>query len=440
MFGFGKKKSARGLRASLLAGATVVALALGGLDAGSASAALECNGNNITGQGASLQKVIQQEVWKPGFEGGICNKGTFPTITYNSTGSGAGLKEWNHDGKKGSINTGLAWISTDDAPTAEQITNITSVAGGASLLTIPVVQTAISVVANPPAGCEIEKITNIDLEAVFRGSYLTWSKISTASGECNSPITRVVRKDGSGTTYQFKNYLSKINKGGLPCTSGGTEGKASWKELEPITNGETGAPNTTWPESCPPTKTLSTLLKPAANGGGEVVKTVVATPGSIGYAALPDAKANGAPVVLAIQNNGQKIEGATYGEAEAEGQTANCSQASYEVPANARNVFGSTALNVDWSKVFGANPGIGGSGYPICTITYALSFKGYKAAGFGFKNYVTVHDYLKEYVVAAAGQEAAKTSGKYYAPLPTAEKPRFDVLGAAQFAASKMSY
>jgi ABC-type phosphate transport system substrate-binding protein len=439
MVGFGKKKSARrGLRASLLAGAALVAFGVGGLNAGSASAAVECTGNSITGQGASLQKVIQQEVWKPGFETSICPSG--PTITYNSTGSGAGLKEWNHDGKKGSINTGLAWISTDDAPTAEQITNITSVAGGASLLTIPVVQTSIAVVANPPEGCTVEAITNLDLEAMFRGSFLTWSKLATAEGEaCNSPVTRVVRKDGSGTTYQFKNYISKINKAGLPCTTGGTEGKASWKELRPITDGTTGAPNTTWPESCPG-KTLSTLLKPAANGGGEVVKTVKATAGSIGYAALPDAKANGAPVILAVQNNGQKLEGATFGEAEAGGQLANCSLASYEVPLNARNVFGSTGLNVDWSQVFGANPGIGGTGYPICTLTYALSFKGYKAAGFAFKNYVTVHDYLKEYVVAASGQEAAETSGAYYAPLPTSEKPRFDVLGAAQFVAGKMSY
>jgi ABC-type phosphate transport system substrate-binding protein len=433
MFVLGRNRSARrGLRASILAGATVVALAIGGLSAGGASAAVECTGNSITGQGSSLQRVIEQEVWKPGFETGICPGG--PTITYNSTGSGGGLKEWNHDGKRGSINTALQFIGTDDAPTPEQIANITSVAGGADLLTIPVTQTAIAIVANPPEGCEIEKITNIDLEAVFRGAYLTWSKIPTASGSCSSPITRVVRRDGSGTTYQFKNYLSRTNKAVLPCA-----GK-TWKELEPITDGTTGAPNTTWPESCPPTKTLSPVLRPAANGGGEVVKTVKATAGSIGYAALPDAKANGAPVILAVQNNGQKIEGATFGEAEAEGQLANCSQAIYEVPQNARAILGSTGLNVDWSKVFGGNPGIGGTAYPICTLTYNLAFRRYKNAGFKFKDYVTVHTYLKEYLVASTGQTAVETSGTFYAPLPTSEKARFDVLGSAQFTASKMSF
>ena len=46
--------------------------------------------------------------------------------------------------------------------------------------------------------------------------------------------------------------------------------------LEPVTNAETGAPNTTWPESCK-AQQLSPLVRPAANGGGEVVNTVNAT-------------------------------------------------------------------------------------------------------------------------------------------------------------------
>jgi ABC-type phosphate transport system substrate-binding protein len=420
----------------MLAGASVVALAVAGLGASGASAAVECTGNSITGAGSSLQKVAQNEVWKKGFEASICPGG--PTITYNSVGSGTGMKEWNYDGVKGSINTGLAFIGTDDGPTTEQIANVTGVAKGADLLVVPVAQTAISIVANPPVGCEIEKITNIDLEAVFRGTYLTWSKIPTASGECSSPITRVVRKDGSGTSYQFKNYISKTNKAGLPCTTGKTEGKATWKELEPITDGTTGAPNTTWPESCTG-KTLSTVIRPGANGGGELVKLVKTTAGSIGYAALPDAKANEAPVILAVQNNGQKIEGATYGEAEAEGKLANCSQTAYEVPQNARAILGSTGLNVDWSKVFGGNPGVGGAAYPICTLTYDLAFRGYKNPGFKFKDYVTAHDYLKEFIVEG-GQAVLETSGTYYAPLPSSEKARFDVIGSARFTASKMSF
>ena len=158
----------------------------------------------------------------------------------------------------------------------------------------------------------------------------------------------------------------------LPCI-----GK-TWAELEPITNGETLPSNTNWPESCTG-KTLSFVVKPANNGNGEMVKTVNATVGGIGYPALPDAKANGAVDILEVQNNGQGTEGATYASPEAIGAVANCEKALYEVPVNARNQAGSTALNVDWSQVFGGKPGIGGSTYPICTLTYNLAWKNYKA-------------------------------------------------------------
>jgi ABC-type phosphate transport system substrate-binding protein len=430
MFRFERKKSAKaGIRAALLAGATVAAV---GLSAGSASASLKCTGSNIIGQGSSLQKIAQQNVWAPAFASEVCNKGTFPTVTYESTGSGAGLKEWNSDGKRGSINTARQFIGTDDAPTAEQISNITSVAGGASLAVIPVTQTSISIVANPPAGCTVEAITNKDLQNVFRGGYLKWSQLATAEGgsACESPITRVVRQDGSGTTYQFKNYLFKLNKAGLVCTTGGTEGKATWQELEPITNAETGAPNTTWPESCTGHK-LSPVVKPESKGGSEEVKKVNATEGSIGYAGLPDAEANSAKAVLALQNNGQKpLLEATFANP-ALGTEANCLEAKYTVPAEGRST--GTGLNVDWSQVFGASPTTGGERYPLCTLTYDLAFHGYGAAGFTSANEVTVRDYLREYIVLG-GQATIASSGAFYAPIPS------NVLSAAKYAGGKISF
>lgn len=428
------RKKRTGARAAILAGATAGVLAVAGIGAGSASAALVCTGNNIVGQGSSLQKVAEQEVWAPAFASSICNKGTFPTVTYNSTGSGGGLKEWNHDGKLGHINTAIQFVGTDDAPTQAQIENMTKVTTGASLVVVPVAQTSIAVPANPPAECTISQIKNVDLERVFKGVYLTWSQIPTASGTgCNSPITRVVRKDGSGTTFQFKNYLFKSNTTALPCIS------KTWQELEPITNGETGAPNTSWPETCV-SKTLSTLLKPANNGGGEVVKTVNATAGSIGYASLPDAKGNNALSILELQNNGQKIEGATFAAADAIGGVANCEGQQYEVPLNARNQEGHTGLNVDWSQVFGGNPGIGSTTYPLCTLTYNLAWKNYKGAGFKFKDEVTVRDYITEFLVQNSGQNTLVEAEKFYAKLPQSEKLKFNVLGSARFVAPKISW
>jgi ABC-type phosphate transport system substrate-binding protein len=419
------------LRATVLAGASIAAIAVGGLGASSAVAAPACTGGNIIGQGSSLQKIAQQNVWAPAFANEVCNSGKHPTVTYESTGSGAGLNEWNANGARGSINTEKAFIGTDDAPTTAQIESIRSVAGGANVAVIPVAQTAIAVVANPPAGCTIENITNPDLEKVFRGTFTTWNKISTASGAgCNSPITRVVRLDGSGTSFQFKNYLSLANTASLPCI-----GK-TWKELEPVSN-TAGEPNTLWPESCTGT-TLSSVVRPTGTGGGELVKKVNATAGAIGYAALPDAKSNNAVALLEVGNNGQKTAAtATYANPVGEPGVANCIATEYQVPAEGLKV--GTGINVDWSKVFGANAAIGGEAYPLCTLTYDLAFNGYQKAGFLQKNEITVHDYLREYVTFA-GQTQLAASGTFYAPLPTSTKGAKDVLGAAKYAAGKITW
>ena len=390
-----------------------------------------CTGANITGAGSSLQRIAQTEVWKPGFEGSTCNSGTHPTITYSSTGSAAGMSAWNFDGAKGSIDTGFSFIGTDDAPSAAQIANIKSKAGGAQLAVIPVAQTSVAILANPPAGCEVEAITNSNLAGVFEGRISKWSQLEGAEGTCDSPITRVVRKDGSGTTYQLKNYLFQLYKKGLPCTTGGTEGKLSWQEMESIGSG--AHPNVDWPESCSE-KALSAVLRPAGNGGGEEVSKVNSTAGSIGYAALPDAKAgiSGATTILALQNNGQKKGGEANFANAASGSTANCGGIAYG------GFKLGTNRDVDWSGVFGAKPAVGGKSYPLCTLTYALAFHGYGAAGFSEAQEITARDYLNGYVVRPAGQEAI--ASHFYSPLPTSAEAKSDVLGAARWAASSISF
>jgi ABC-type phosphate transport system substrate-binding protein len=386
---------------------------------------LACTGSNVTGAGSSLQGVAQTTVWKPAFEGSICNRGTHPTVTYSPTGSGVGMREWNFDGGKGSLNTGLTFIGTDAAPTAAQIANIKSVAGGAQVAVIPVAQTAIAIVAHLPVGCSLEGISNSSLNGVFEGRIVNWSKVQGAEGTCNSAITRVVPKDGSGTTLQFKNYLYQLDNAGLACTGGQT-----WQQLESI--GPADTPNTTWPEACVE-KTLSAVVRPAGNGGAEEIKKVNGTAGSIGFAALPDAKANvlAGTSILGLQNNGQKAE-VNLAKPDGAGETANCSAIGY-------SGFKLGAYrDVDWSGVFGARPAAGGKNYPLCTLTYALAFHGYQAAGFSEGVERTARDYLNGYVVQEAGQSAI--DGHYYSALPTSGEERFDVLGAARKAAKQISY
>jgi ABC-type phosphate transport system substrate-binding protein len=441
-----KRKSRRSVRrAGLLAGAAVVALGIGGVTAGGAAAAPSCTGSNIIGEGASLQKVAQINVWTQKFCGG-------GKVEYKPEGSGAGLAAWDFNGPDAKpFDTTRSFVASDDAPTTTQIANAKTAAGGATdVLVIPVAQTAIGVAVNPPAGCDVEEITNQQLESIFRGNVKTWGKIDTAFGAgcTGAAITRVVRFDGSGTTYQFKNYLASVNSAKLACT----EPSRNWSELRPI---ETGSnPNTTWPENgkggCA-AGTLSSVVTAGANGGGALVKKVNTTDGSIGYAALPDIEANreeGVTHWAKLQNNGLvKLSKATFAEPGIEsGQSANCNNAKYTVPANGR-VGSGTGIAVDWSQVFGANNKIGGEDYPLCTITYDMSLTKFGSvstvpggATFTEGQFVTAKDYLKEYVTAEAGQTDIATAEKWYAALPSSVLPANDVLGSARLSASKIGF
>ena len=384
---------------------------------------LRCTGADIAGAGSTLQRAAHQEVWGPAFAGTACNEGTTPEVSYDPVGSGAGLDSWGADGS-GALDTGRAFIGTDEAPDAEELANVKAAAGGSDVAVIPVAQTAIALLANPPAGCTVEAITNSNLAGVMEGRIANWSKVEGAEGSCNAPITRVVRGDDSGTTAQFKSYLLRLNPKGLLCTTGATEGRASWAELA----------NTAWPEACPE-KTLSQVLRPGSGGGIALVDAVDATPGAIGYAALPDALAakDAGTAILDLQNNGQRKAAEATFASPGTGGAANCSAATYQVPVLNR------ALNVDWSGVFSARPAAGGANYPLCALTYALALADYSAAGFADEGVaVTAYDYLRGYALAPAGQSAIAAAG--YAPLPGSGLAQNDVLGAATRAATAISW
>src|SRR6185312_12275742 len=154
-----------------------------------------CTGGPIAGLGSALQGPAQNALWIPGY-GAVCGAGH--EVAYESTTSAAALGAWGFDG--GPFDHTKAFLGTDEPPTAAQI-KASDTASGTHALVIPVAQTAIAIVANPPANCQIEEITNKQLESVMRGNIKIWNKVQTASGAgcVNAPITRVVRADASGT-------------------------------------------------------------------------------------------------------------------------------------------------------------------------------------------------------------------------------------------------
>jgi phosphate transport system substrate-binding protein len=164
-------------------------------------------------------------------------------LSYDPAGSSAGLK---------SIKSRqVAFGATDVAPSAQQLTED-------GLILVPTFITgAVPVVNLPKAGGGKLRLSGEVLAGIFSGSISRWNapeiqNLNPGVGMPEIAIKPVVRSDGSGTTYYFTDYLSRISP--------------VWKE-------KFGARTTiAWP-----------AIATGAKGSDGVVKAVKATPGSIGY-------------------------------------------------------------------------------------------------------------------------------------------------------------
>jgi hypothetical protein len=437
-----KQRLARiGATAGVLAASTAALFAVSGVSAGSAMAAVEhCKGSNAHGEGSSLQGTAQG-LWITGFKTAAgCPAAGEPSVTYTVSSSGTALKAWGAANEKLNTTTDN-FLGSDDGPTVEQIKKINTALGtkAASEISVaPVTQTSVAILINPPgtgSECVLPEndLTNAALELAFRQpKKVTWTELGATGTKCGEPVTRVVRKDSSGTTYHLKHYLFEINNTKVPCIKNiPAEEEETWEKLQNSTEvikvgTEESTRNQQWSEC-----SGSSIKRPAESGGGEVVATVGSTDGSIGYAALPDAKGskfNAATTSIVKLQNGVKPKTTTPTFADpAKGTAANCEGVAYTKPKNLAGTtveFNSTEHNLDWSNVYGTSPTRGGELYSICTLTYdiaATNESGVFANILGTtlageKVAKTVNDYLT-YVISSSGQSAL--AGKYYAALPT---------------------
>jgi hypothetical protein len=404
----------KGRRGLITLAAVTASVAVSGIGAGGAQAALHtpCTGNNIAGQGSSLQRGAQN-IWTASFKtnmNGGCTTG--PTAGYTATSSGACLNKWHADNVTAFDNT-VAFCGTDDAPTTTQITNInTPVAtggSGAKVLSIPVAQAAIAILANPPAGCSITAVSPSNLEQAFRGSITTWAGLG-GTGCGTATITRVVRRDSSGTTYQLKHYLGVQNGAAV-------HGTLTWANLQDPAN------NQTWPGTTTTSQSGCLMAFPcggganSGSGGGDEAKTVGVTSGGLGYAALSDARSVYASTTY-TNLKWLKITGALGTTIDPSTNNLSETAAKSNCPST-NGSYGTlpASTTVTWANVYESSAG---SAYPICTLTWDTALTDYSQA-FGVngtKVATTVHDYLGYVLNTAGGQADALSSNNDYAPLP----------------------
>ncbi len=168
----------------------IAALALALSFAGNAAAA------DVTGAGASFIFPVMSK-WSSDYR-----KATKKQVNYQSIGSGGGIAQ---------IKAATVDFGSSDAPLKPEelaksgLAQFPSVIGGV----VPVVNV-------PGVAAGAMKLDGPTLAGIFQGTIKTWNDpaIAALNGGVKLPaqkITVVHRSDGSGTTFNFVNYLSKVS-------------------------------------------------------------------------------------------------------------------------------------------------------------------------------------------------------------------------------------
>jgi phosphate transport system substrate-binding protein len=160
------------------------------------SAIFSAHANDVTGAGATFVFPVMTK-WSAEYA-----KATGKKVNYQSIGSGGGIAQ---------IKAGTVDFGSSDAPQKPEdlaksgLAQFPSVIGGV----VPVVNI-------PGVKAGAMKFDGPLLADIFQGKITMWNdpKIVALNGGVSLPalkITVVRRSDGSGTTFNFTNYLSKVS-------------------------------------------------------------------------------------------------------------------------------------------------------------------------------------------------------------------------------------
>lgn len=263
----------------------------------------------LTGAGATFPNPIYQK-WFSEYNKAHPNL----KFDYQSIGSGGGIRQ---------ISEGTVDFGGSDVPMKDEDLK----AAKGEILHIPTVLGADVITYNLPAVSTELKLTSETIAGIFLGGIKKWNdpQIASSNPGVNLPasdITVIHRSDGSGTTFVFTDYLSKVSP--------------EWKE-------KVGAgPSVNWPAGN------------GAKGNEGVMGQVKQTPNSIGYVELIYAEQNKLPYASVRNAAGEFVRPAI------ETITTAFASIAGQIPAD---------LRVSITNAPGA------SAYPISSFTYLLVYK-----------------------------------------------------------------
>jgi phosphate transport system substrate-binding protein len=240
-------------------------------------------------------------------------------------------------------------------------TDIASAGGTDNLTQIPTTLGVVSIAFN------VKGVGKLNLDAdtlagIFFGQIKNWSdpKIAALNSGTNFPnktITVVHRSDGSGTTFHFTDYMSKIS--------------ADWKSKVGT------AKSVSWPTGV------------GASGNQAVAQAITSTDGAVGYVELAYVVQTGMKQAALKNANGKFVQASIEGATAAAGTNSNVSPTNYSITNAACDAC-----------------------YPIAGFSWVMLYTSYSDAAKG-KAVVNLFKWL-----VTDGQSDSKDLE--YAPLPAA--------------------
>lgn len=323
----------------------IAALAITGCKQGSKNeAANNAEKVDISGAGATFPQPFYAIVFKNYIQK------TGNNVNYGGIGSGGGIRSL----KDKTVEFGASDAYLSDEETSSM---------GSEVVHVPTCLGAVVLSYNLKDVNGL-KLTGELIADIYLGKITKWNdpKIKAVNPGLNLPnktITPVYRSDGSGTTFVFSDYLTKISPAW--ASSPGTGKSLKWP---------TGV---------------------AAKGNPGVANTVAQTDGSIGYIGSEYALSMNIPIALLQNNAGNFVE--------ANAQTISAA-ANIDLPGDMRTMITNSPE---------------ANAYPISCFTWIIVYKE-QAYNNRSKAQAEATTDLLNYVIGSEGQEVA---GKiHYAPLP----------------------
>jgi phosphate transport system substrate-binding protein len=305
----------------------------------------------LNGAGATFPNIIYQN-WM------LAYNQTHPDVklNYQSIGSGGGIRQFSD---------GTVDFGGTDAPMSDSAI----AAIGGNVLHIPTVLGAVVAAYNLPDVAQAVRLTPDVLADIFLGKVTKWNDARIASVNSgvtlpNQDIIVVHRSDGSGTSFVWTDYLSKVSP--------------EWSQQ--VGKG----PSVNWPVGL------------GGRGNEGVAATVRQTPGAIGYVELGYALINKMPFATLRNQSGKFVV------ASLESVTAAAAGAMKDMGAN-------TDFRVSITNSTGAQA------YPAASFTWLLIHKTYDDSAKARA--------LVQFVWWAENDGQAKAAEVGYAPLPKELRP-----------------